>query len=582
MFTARTWARRPFILTPWQKQLIIDLFETEQVPVTDSYGEPVLGDDGAQVTETRRRYRWALIGMPRKNGKTELMAALALWFLLGEITEDTPVIVVAATSDRQANLIFSAAARMAVYSPTLSSRVDVFGGEIQARARPEAKIVRVSSKARTAHGLNISHLICDELHEWPAGAGDELWDVLTTGMSAGVDPLVLQITTAGHDLDNTKCGEQYRHGRAVESGTDPDHAYFFRWWQAPDNCRIDDVAAHKIANPAYGIIKGPAWFDDMVRRLRPALFRRLELNQWTALANAWLPEGAWFLTTLAPGPENAAAQVLRLALDVHVQAAPATARARFPIPDDADPALVEWREQQVADAVAAAEFERDVVRFALASGLRPDLPVFIGWDGSAKLDSTAVVAAQEQPQAAGDSRIRFVPWIWDRPWSADRHRYDDEWLAPMEEIGDTLQAIAKWFPVETVAFDANLVRWEALKLYAAGLPLLEIKQAGAIMEQASQALYEAVMRKVAAHDGNVKLAQHIGNAAARQSKHGSGAWRLAKAEAPRKMDGAVAAAMALWALQHPPEKPEPPAPVIVRTYYDRDADDEWADEVERI
>src|SRR5437016_13835428 len=60
------WYGKPFRLLPWQKRLILELFQTE--------------DSGL------RRYRWALIGVPKKNGKTELAAALALYFLIGDGT----------------------------------------------------------------------------------------------------------------------------------------------------------------------------------------------------------------------------------------------------------------------------------------------------------------------------------------------------------------------------------------------------------------------------------------------------------------------------------------------------------------
>ncbi len=112
VFTAREYARKPFRLDDWQKQLIVDLLEQAR------YRER--GADGKTRVFMRRRYRWALIGVPRKNGKTELLAALALYFLIGEETTDAPVIVMAAASEMQADKLFGAAKKMAQWSMSRS------------------------------------------------------------------------------------------------------------------------------------------------------------------------------------------------------------------------------------------------------------------------------------------------------------------------------------------------------------------------------------------------------------------------------------------------------------------------------
>ncbi len=64
VFTQGQWAGKPFCMLDWQKRLVVELFE--------------IGDEG------RRRYRWALWGVPKKQGKTELAAALGLYLLLAD------------------------------------------------------------------------------------------------------------------------------------------------------------------------------------------------------------------------------------------------------------------------------------------------------------------------------------------------------------------------------------------------------------------------------------------------------------------------------------------------------------------
>lgn len=521
VFTQRRWARKPFRLEQWQKQLIIDLFET--------------GADGL------RRFRWALIGMPRKNGKTELLAALALYFLLGDESDDVPCIVMAATSDEQANLMFSATSRMAAYSPTISRTVQIFGDEIQVTGQPEAKIVRVSSKARTKHGLNISILICDELHEWPPGSGDELWEVLTTAMSTGEEPFVLQITTAGFDLDGTLCGRQYQYCRQIESGELDDDAYFFRWWQAPDGCDHRDPAMWQWANPAYGTFKNPAYFRDRLTKIRESMFRRLELNQWTETEETWLPSGAWDACKLPPLPNADAEAVL-----VFTRALLATT------PEDQQDAI---------------KFTIRVIEDALRAGLVPGVDTFVGWDAASKYDSTALVAVQE----SGD-RVRVKAWVWERPYDPKKNQLLENWLMPIDEVVATILALHRVFRVRATPFDPALISWEAGKLLALGVAMLEFPQATRRMEEASQALYEAVTSQRLAHDGDPVLARHIANAVAKHARTGAAAWRLTKGgDTSRKMDAAVALAMAIWCLQHPPEEEKKKAPPTI--YLGADDDD---------
>jgi phage terminase large subunit-like protein len=191
------WIGRPFRFFDWQKPLVKALFE--------------LRPDGL------RRYRWALIGLPKKNGKTELAAALALYLLIGD-EEPSPLVVCAAASEEQADLVFGAARTMAEMSPTLSQVTERYEKEILVPSLPGARLRRVAAVAGTNDGQNIHAVVCDELHEWAGPKGEQVWNVLTNGTGARRQPLVLQTTTAGYDLEGTICGRQYLHGKRVQGG----------------------------------------------------------------------------------------------------------------------------------------------------------------------------------------------------------------------------------------------------------------------------------------------------------------------------------------------------------------------------
>lgn len=286
--TKGRWIGQPFQLLDWQREVLNNLFEMEQ-------------DISARWV---RRYREALIGVPKKNGKTELVAALALWCIC-EDPEPAPEVYCCANSDRQADLVFGAAKTMCVMSPTLKKRCEVFKDTIFVNDRPGAKLVRVSAAIGTNDGLNVYWGIFDELHEFTDTKGRGLFDVITNGQAAREQPFTISITTAGYDLD-TLCGEKYEFGKKVQSGQITDARFYFRWWEAPrelDGEHLDwrDERAWQIANPSYGQTVAAQFYRDKIRNgTRAANFQRYFLNWWTDAEDPWLPDGAWSACQIEP------------------------------------------------------------------------------------------------------------------------------------------------------------------------------------------------------------------------------------------------------------------------------------------
>lgn len=267
--TKARWIGRPFKLLPWQKQLILELFEVNP-------------DTGL------RRYRWALIGVPKKNGKTELAAALALYFLIGD-GEPQPDIPCAAASDEQADLVFGAARTMVEMSPTLSLVCEVYDKEILVPSRPGARLYRVAAVGGAGDGGNVFVPILDELHEWLKAKHETTWTVLTGGGGVREAPLVLQITTAGFDLDSI-CGREYEYGKKVQSGEIDDPTYFFRWWEAAADADWRDPETWAACNPSLGVTVQVDYLRSQLRKKPANTFRRYYTNTWTTTEDSWLPE----------------------------------------------------------------------------------------------------------------------------------------------------------------------------------------------------------------------------------------------------------------------------------------------------
>ena len=134
----------PFKLDQWQQAIIYEMYEIK--------------DNG------ERKYREALIGLPKGNGKTALAAAIGLYELLGSGVT-SPLVAVAAASYEQANLVFGTMKTMCEESIFLRDMVETFENEIQVKNAP-GRAFRVAAKAGTADGGRNSCFIADEIHEW--------------------------------------------------------------------------------------------------------------------------------------------------------------------------------------------------------------------------------------------------------------------------------------------------------------------------------------------------------------------------------------------------------------------------------
>lgn len=468
------WVGQPIRLEGWQRKLIYELFE--------------VGEDGI------RRHRWALVGIPKKNGKTTLAACLGLYFLLAD-GEPSPLVVFAAASDEQADLAFGAAKTMVKLSPTLSQLCTAFDKEIVAKDSPGARLRRVAAVAGTNDGQNIHAAILDELHEWVGAKGENVWNVLTNGTGARRQPLVLQITTAGYDLE-TVCGRQYEYGKRVQAGEVDDPRYYFHWNEAAAGADHRDPEVWRQANPNFGVTVQAPFFEDQLTKKTESVFRRYFLNQWVAAAELWLPFGAWDACT-SP-----------LELD---PALPVCVGVDVAYRNDSTAVVIAQRQQLEMG-------ERTVVRATVWENPYPE--------GHTLHDSWELNIFEVE-QHLKEIRERFP--------------------TPATEIDGQVM------PGPEFAYDPYVFLRSAQVLEGEGLAMVEYPQHDSRMIAASQSLYQLVVEGKIAHDGDPVLKRHIESAVADQKPRG---WRLTKPKGSRKkIDAAVACAIASYRAQQEPPKP---------------------------
>jgi phage terminase large subunit-like protein len=260
------------VLRPWQKELVRRIFARDA--------------DGGLTA------RVALVGTPRKSGKSALASTLALYSLIAEGIEGGEVVVAAAEKE-QARIIFGEAKRM-VEASELSELCTLYRDAIFVPSTNSVMKV-LSAEAYSKEGLNVSRAIVDEIH---AHKNRELFDVLSLSMgNRGKLAQLLAVTTAGQKTDMT--GQDsiayslYQYGKRVSTGEVVDPTFFMSWWEAPPEADHRDPEMWKVANPGYDDLVSADDFESAVKRTPEPEFRTKRLNQWVSSMNAWLPNGAW-------------------------------------------------------------------------------------------------------------------------------------------------------------------------------------------------------------------------------------------------------------------------------------------------
>jgi len=262
----------PFKLDDWQKKIIYEMYE--------------LTDRG------NRKYREALIGLPKGNGKSQLIAGLGLYELLGSGVT-SPLVAVAAASYEQANLVFGTMKTMCEESPILSGMVETYQNEIQVK-QGSGRAYRIAAKAGTADGGRNSCSIFDEVHEFNNINLERVHYVLSNNTAKRRDGIVINISTAGHDLDSLM-GRLYQRGLLKEAGKAEDPEFYFKWFGAKDADNPKDEEVWKKVNPA---IQNDWWPIENLRRRHKSLplneFQRYHLNQWTRTEEeSWIKAENW-------------------------------------------------------------------------------------------------------------------------------------------------------------------------------------------------------------------------------------------------------------------------------------------------
>ena len=467
--TKGPFALEPFNLRPWQLRILRNLFKT--------------GRDG------RRVYRTCLLMLPRKNGKSELCAALAIYFLMfdGEIGGE---VYSAAADKEQAALVFNVAAQMIRADPELEAQCEIIDSQKRIVHRASSSIYRaISSEAYSKHGFNASVVIYDELH---AAQTRDLWDVLSTSQGARAQPLMMAITTAGYDRHSI-LWELYAHATKVAETPALDPSFLPILYEAPIDADWTDERVWFKANPALGDFRSLEEMRTACARAKesPAqenTFRRLYLNQWTEQSARWVAMTAWDACRVEPFGDRLRGRRCYVGIDLSATQDLTAIVALFP--DDDGPGF-------------------DV------------LPQFF-------------LPEEQIAQHGRRDRVPYEQWVREGRLIATPGNSVD-----YEYVRHALNTWARDFDVREIAVDP----WNARDLLTRlknqdGLNVLEIGQTFAVLSAPTKSLEKAILSRTLRHDGHPVLRWNLSNIVAETDAAGN--VKFSKKGSTQRIDGASA------------------------------------------
>ena len=287
--TKGRWARRPFILAGWQERILARVFGR------------VEWDDESESYVRVCRILW--IEVARKNGKSEMLAGIALYLLVADDEEMAEVYGAAKDKD-QARKVFDVAVRMVQLSPILSKRLKVTAAQkriVDERTASYYEVIAADAAGNLGH--NPHGVVFDEVLTQPNG---DLWDALRTGMGARTQPLIVAATTAGNDKTSFAGRE---HEEYLKIADEPERAPHIEVYikNVPEDADPWDESLWPDANPALGDFLSLKALQQEAQEARndprkENAFRQYRLNQWVQQATRWMPMYLW---TACAGDEPA-------------------------------------------------------------------------------------------------------------------------------------------------------------------------------------------------------------------------------------------------------------------------------------
>lgn len=471
--TKSKWAGKSFVLLKWQRVLIKKIFGT-------------IDESGNRI------YRKVYVEIPKKSGKTELGAAIALYLLFAD--EEAGAEIYSAAVDReQASLVYNVAAQMVRMNPALLKRCKIIDSRKRIVYYKTGSFYQVlSADVKAKHGFNTHGIIFDELHAQP---NRDLWDVLTEGAGdAREQPLIFVITTAGYDR-NSICWEIHDYALKVKNGIIKDRHFLPMIYTLDENADWEDEANWYKVNPSLDYIVSierlrEAYIEAKQMPAKINLFRRLRLDQWTSQETRWMEITKWDESDGKVEPEELKGKLCYAGLDLSSTI--------------------------------------DLSAFVLVFRV----------DEVYKVLSLFFIPADNIEARVRKDRVPYDEWVRQGFIIATPGNVID-----YKFIEDTIYKYAKEFEVEEIAYDPWNATMLTQRLAENGLTMVEVRQGFASISAPTKQLETLILQKKIHHGGNPVLRWMFDNVMVKQDAEGN--LKPDKEKSREKIDGIIALIMAI-------------------------------------
>lgn len=503
-----------FKLRPWQ-EAVVRLLVGWMIPVE------LLDPETHEATTVHiRLFRRLLLWIPRKNGKSEFLAALALlFFVIDGVPQGEGYVF--ARKEAQARIVFNRMAAMVANNPEFKAEILAYHRSLYLKPLA-AKFELLTGSSEGLHGKSPTVIVGDEMHEWKNLV---IADTLRQGTGGRLQPIELYASTSGVKTGGHTAGEQlYEETLSIVQRRRHDPTTLAVIFAANDNDDPADPATWAKANPSLGLSPLPSYLQQELAKCvgNPralAAFKCYHLGIWAEQVSKWLPMAKWDAgcadkTAWRRYPEELKGRKCFLAFDISATTDITALVLVFP-PTEDDP---KWR------VVCRFWIPADQVERRVAEG--------------APVDRFIAIGAMETTE--GD--------------------YVDQ-----DAVGEAILEACRDYDVQRIGFDP----WNATKLYTdltkdsgildgvAGLKpelFLQMRQGVRTLGEPSKHFERLVFAGLFDHGGHPVLRWMAGNTVVYLDRNLN--FMPAKDRSPEKIDGIVASVMAVGLATTPPEEGE--------------------------
>lgn len=478
--TSGEYGGKPFTLLPWQAWIIAQIF-------------------GWRYKANKRRViRKAYVEVAKKNGKTELAAAIGLImaFFDGEYGAE---VYSAANKLEQAKICWGSAAAMVRFLKKDSAAFDKmvelhdsFNNSKIFRRETNSKFIPIASDSKTLDGLRPNAAIIDEFHE---SIDDSVLRNLESGMVNRAQPLLFIITTAGFNI-NGVCYQYRKVVSDIVEGRSEDDSTFGMIFTQDEEDDWQQQSNWQKANPSLGITPTVEAMEIAFQRAlnegqsSEVNFKTKNLNIWVRSAKTWIQDHIWM--TCAKGSSESDLQGRRCF-------------AAFDLSSN-----------------------RDLTAFGLLFPPDDDTGDFV-------FQCRYFIPAENAEQRVRRDRVPYLDWH-----KAGLVEFTEGNITDQNRVLEAVVEAAEKYDIENIYYD----RWQSTKLATElaeqGARVTPFAQTVTNFNEPIRMIEELIATQRLAHGGDEVLRWMVGNVVV---KYWNGLCKFDKDKSREKIDGLVVMAM---------------------------------------